>query len=130
MEISPEGSPSPSAGGSSIHSGKYSIPRPCESTGKTSLESKFSTNSKGVSQHSSENKKAMSKHATGEGGSNENALTTIAEIDNTETPEPIPSKLVQPNTTRSCELLTYSKPSLRSRTPLRPKYSSNVTITT
>lgn len=95
MEVSPEGSPSASAGGSSLNSGKSSIPRPCESTGKTSLDSKFSTKSKGASQESSENKKAVSKQATGEGGSNEHALAPIAEIDTAETPEPIPSKLVQ-----------------------------------
>jgi protein-serine/threonine kinase len=93
IDISPVGSPSASAGDSSSNSGKSSIPRPCESTGKTSLDSKFSTNSKAASQHSSDNKKAVSKQATGEGGSNENALTPIAEVETTETPEPIPSKL-------------------------------------
>lgn len=95
IEISPVGSPSASAGDSSSNSGKSSIPRPYESTGKTSLDSKFSTNSKGASQHSSENKKAVSKQVTGEGGSNENALTPIAEVEITETPEPIPSKPVR-----------------------------------
>jgi len=104
VETSPEGSPSTSAGGSSINSGNSSIPRPGESTGKTSLDSKFSTNSKGVSHHSSENKKAASKQATAEGGSNENVLAPIAEVESVEAPEPIPSKLLQ---AQIHHLLTY-----------------------
>jgi protein-serine/threonine kinase len=92
LEITPEGSPSTSAGESS--SGKSSVPRPAESTGKTSLDSKFSTKSKGQSHNSSENKKAVAKQITGEGGSNENPLTPIAEVENAETLEPpVPSKL-------------------------------------
>ncbi|TVY59181.1 Serine/threonine-protein kinase cbk1 [Lachnellula cervina] len=97
VEIFPEGpevSPSTSAGSSSVNSGKSSVPRPGESTGKTSLDSKFSTKSKGVSQHSSENKKATSKQTTPEGGSNENILTPIAEVETVEAPVPIPSKLL------------------------------------
>ncbi|TVY83433.1 Serine/threonine-protein kinase cbk1 [Lachnellula suecica] len=90
-EISPVGSPSTSTGDSSANSGKSSVPRPYESTGKTSLDSKFSTKSKGISQHSSENKKGIYKQATGEGGSNENALPPIAEIDIAEAPEPSPT---------------------------------------
>lgn len=86
------GSPSTSTADSSTNTGKSSIPRPAESTGKTSLDSKFSTKSKGVSQHSSENKKAMSKQAAGEQVSNENVLTPIAEV---ETAEPSPSKSPQ-----------------------------------
>jgi protein-serine/threonine kinase len=90
IEITPEGSPSTSAGESS--SGKSSAPRPGESTGKTSLDSKFSTKSKGISQHSSENKKIIARQMTGEGGSNENQLTTIAEVEICEEPEPVPSQ--------------------------------------
>jgi hypothetical protein len=47
-----------------------------------------------MSQHSSENKKALSKQATGEGGSNENNLAPIAEVDGMETPEPVPSESI------------------------------------
>lgn len=91
IEITTEPSP-PTSPGSSSNSGKSSIPRPGESTGKTSLDSKFSSKSKGVSQHSSENKKVVSKQATGEGGSNENTLAPIAEVECVETPEPVPSE--------------------------------------
>jgi protein-serine/threonine kinase len=82
----------PSSPESSTNSGKSSIPRPGESTEKTSLDSKFSSKSKGVSQHSSENKKVVSKFATGEGCSNENNLASIAEVECLETPEPVPSE--------------------------------------
>jgi protein-serine/threonine kinase len=83
---------SPTSAESTSNSGKSSIPRPGESTGKTSLDSKFSSKSKCVSQHSSENKKVLSKQATGERGSNENNLPPIAEVECVETPEPVPSK--------------------------------------
>jgi len=100
VEITQEPSP-PISPQSSSNSGKSSIPRPGESTGKTSLDSKFSSKSKGVSQHSSENKKATPKQATGEGGSNENNLAPIAEVDCLEAPEPVPSKHVYRTQTRS-----------------------------
>ncbi len=126
IEIIQDPSPSISPQSSS-NSGKSSIPRPGESTGKTSLDSKFSSNSKGVSQHSSENKKAISKQATGEGGSNENNLAPIAEVDCLETPEPVPSKV-------SCS--TASRPIsnrwqrwLLSKRQLQPRCSSNAIIT-
>jgi protein-serine/threonine kinase len=91
LEITREPSP-PTSPESSINSGKSLIPRPAESTEKTSLDSKLSSKSKGVSQHSSENKKVLSKLATGEGGSNEHNLAPIAEVDCVETPEPVPSE--------------------------------------
>jgi len=92
IELTPEASPSTSTE-SSRNSGKSSLPRPGESTGKTSLDSKFSSSkSKAVSQHSSENKKILSKQTTGEGGSNENPLTPIAEVEAPEAPEPVPSE--------------------------------------
>lgn len=93
LEITPEPTP-PTSPELSSNSGKSSIPRPGESTGKTSLDSKFSSKSKGVSQHSSENKKIVSKQATGEASSNENSLAPIAEVECPETPEPVPSKYV------------------------------------
>lgn len=63
-----------------------------ESTGKTSLDSKFSTNLKAVSQNSSEQKKLVEKKITDGGGSTEKLLTSIAEVD-LQDPEPMPSKL-------------------------------------
>ncbi|KAF8866386.1 kinase-like protein [Acephala macrosclerotiorum] len=87
-ELTPESSASTSAE-SSINSAKSSVPRP--STGKTSLDSKFSAKSKAASQHSSDNKKSIAKQATGEGGSNENVLTPIAEVEMAEAPEPVPT---------------------------------------
>jgi protein-serine/threonine kinase len=87
-----EGTPSTSAE-SSGNSGKSSVPRSGELTGKTSLfDSKYSQKSKIASQHSSENKKILSKQATPEGGSNENPLTPIAEVEVPEDPVPIPSE--------------------------------------
>jgi hypothetical protein len=85
-----EGTPSTSAESSS---GKSSVPRSGELTGKTSLfDSKYSQKSKIASQHSSENKKILSKQTTPEGGSNENPLTPIAEVDVPEDPVPTPSE--------------------------------------
>jgi protein-serine/threonine kinase len=72
--------------------GKSSTAPRVESTGKTSLDSKFSTNSKAVSQHSSEHKKLVEKKLADGGGSTENPLTSIAEVD-LQDPEPVPSKL-------------------------------------
>jgi protein-serine/threonine kinase len=96
LEITPEVSPSTSVESSSgKSSAKSSIPRPGDSTGKTSFHSKFSTKSKGGSQHSSENKKLpkASKQMMTESGTNENQLLTpIAEVESFEAPEPVPSK--------------------------------------
>lgn len=91
IELTPESSPSNSAESSS-NGGKSTIPR--QSTGKTSLDSKFSAKSKAASQHSSDNKKAAVKQVTGESGSNENVLTPIAEVDAVEAPEPVPSESI------------------------------------
>jgi hypothetical protein len=89
-EITPEGSPSISPSTSS--SGKSSVPRPYESTGKTSLDWKFSSASKAISQHSSENKKLVTKQGlAGDIGSNELPLTPIAEVESVEAPKPVPS---------------------------------------
>lgn len=90
IELTPEFSPSTSAESSS-NSGKSSVPRQ-QSTGKTSLDSKFSAKSKVASQHSSDNKKAAIKQAAAEGGSNENVLSPIAEVEAFEAPEPVPSE--------------------------------------
>ena len=62
-----------------------------ESTGKTSADSKFSIKSKPMSQHSSEHKKLAERRFADGGGSNENLLTSIAEVDLQDS-EPIPSK--------------------------------------
>jgi protein-serine/threonine kinase len=71
------------------------MPRPGDSTGKTSLDSKFSHISKVISQHSSD-KKLITKQMTGDGGSNENVLTPIAEIETPAilVPEPVPSEYI------------------------------------
>jgi protein-serine/threonine kinase len=84
IDINLDGSPSSTSHSSS---GKSSTAPRVESTGKTSLDSKISMKSKGLSQHSSENKKLQVEG----GGSHENALTPIAEVDMMD-PEPIPSK--------------------------------------
>jgi protein-serine/threonine kinase len=89
IELTPESSPSNSAESSSNGS-KSTVPR--QSTGKTSHDSKFSAKSKAASQHSSDHKKAVAKQTTAEGGSNENVLTPIAEVEAIEPPEPVPSK--------------------------------------
>ncbi|KAF4635487.1 hypothetical protein G7Y89_g2598 [Cudoniella acicularis] len=91
IELTPEASPPSTSGGSS--SGKSSAPRLGDSTGKTSVDSKSSSKSKVISasQHSSENKKVASKQPTCEGGSNENVLTTIAEIESPAAPDPVPT---------------------------------------
>lgn len=83
-----DGSPSTSLSST----GKSSTAPRVESTGKTSLDSKFSMISKAVSQHSSEHKKLAEKRLAEAGGSTENPLTSIAEVD-LQDPEPVPSKL-------------------------------------
>ncbi len=73
--MTPEGSPSTSATSST---NSAPVPRPGESTGKTSLDSKASTTkSKIGSQNSSENKKISTKGS----GSNESSLAPIAEVE-------------------------------------------------
>ncbi|KAH6709397.1 kinase-like protein [Leptodontidium sp. MPI-SDFR-AT-0119] len=90
MEITPEGSPSTSTE-SSRNSGKSSVPRPGDSTGKTSLDSKhFSSTSKKASQHSSENKKVITKQTTGDCCSNENPILAPI-VESQETPDPVPT---------------------------------------
>ena len=80
---------SPSTSLSSM--GKSSTAPRVESTGKTSLDSKFSIMSKPMSQHSSEHKKLADRRFAEGGGSNENLLASIAEVD-LQDPEPVPSK--------------------------------------
>ena len=122
LEITPENSPSTSTRESS--SGKSSVPRPGESTGKTSLDSKFSTKSKGQSHNSSENKKTVSKQTPGEGGSFESPLTPIAEVEHSEALEPpAPSKLLLEHVMLMPS--NFVQPLLQSRRLLRPKSSSN-----
>jgi protein-serine/threonine kinase len=87
--VAADGSPSTSLSST----GKSSTALRVESTGKTSLDSKFSMNSKGISQHSSEHKKLAEKKLAEHGGSTENPLTSIAEID-LQDPEPVPSELL------------------------------------
>ncbi|TGO56295.1 hypothetical protein BOTNAR_0226g00070 [Botryotinia narcissicola] len=85
--------PTPSSSAESAsNSGKSSGPDAKQSTQKTSLESKFSQKSVGVSHHSSENKKVMQKNMNqAEVSSAEGALASITEGDNTECPQPVPT---------------------------------------
>lgn len=101
LQNSPISSPSTSAGTSGSNSGKSSTPGVCQSTPKTSLDSKFSKGGPSASQHSSENKRIPSKQVTTEGGSNEKVLSSIAELENTDPPVLCPSKLTQIITIRS-----------------------------
>ncbi len=97
MEITPEGSPSTSLESGS-NSGKSSVPRPGDSTGKTSLDSKFSSSKhKIASQHSSENKKIVIKQGTGDVSSNETSALLAPIVESLETPEPVPSILDFPS---------------------------------
>lgn len=130
VELTPESTPSTSAE-SSRNSGKVSIPRQ-QSTGKTSLDSKFSAKSKAASQHSSDNKKekAATKQAAAEKGSNENALTPIAEVEALEAPVPVPVPVPSKSTSYlSCTLLISTKLLSRLNKPQLPRCSSSVTIT-
>lgn len=93
LEFMPDAPSSPSSAESTSNSGKSSGPDAKQSTQKTSLESKFSQKSAGISQHSSENKKAMPKTTNqAEGSSAEGLLTPITENDNFECPPVVPSK--------------------------------------
>jgi len=89
VEISPDGSPSNS--GNDLSSGKSTIPRLGNSTGVTSVDSKASSKSKAILQHTAENKKTPALHAT-DGGSNEMQLTSIAEVEQCEEQDPVPSE--------------------------------------
>ncbi|KAL2064994.1 hypothetical protein VTL71DRAFT_4134 [Oculimacula yallundae] len=90
VEITPEGSPSTSTE-SSGNSGKSSVPRPGDSTGKTSLDSKhFSSTSKKASQNSSENKRLVIKQAIVDACSSENSILAPI-VESQETPEPVPT---------------------------------------
>jgi hypothetical protein len=82
--------PSTSPSTTTTSSGKSSDPRPAQSTGKTSLDSKFSSKSVGATQRSSENKKAQAKVMPGDFGSSAE-LAPIAEVDMID-PEPVPSE--------------------------------------
>ncbi|KAG0650682.1 Serine threonine-kinase cbk1 [Hyphodiscus hymeniophilus] len=85
IEVIPEGSSPLSSGG---HDSSKSF-RPYESTGKTSLDSKFSSSkSNRVAQISLENKRAVAKQAMRGSGSHE--LASIAEVDMVD-PEPVPT---------------------------------------
>jgi hypothetical protein len=66
------------------NSGKWSVPRPAESSAKSSLDSKPSTKSKGVTQNSTENRKIVAKQTAAEGDTNEKLLTPIAEVESCE----------------------------------------------
>ncbi|EKD15529.1 serine/threonine-protein kinase cbk1 [Drepanopeziza brunnea f. sp. 'multigermtubi' MB_m1] len=91
-DVTPEGTPSTSTESRS-NSGKSSVPRPGESTSKTSLDSKLSSQKyKMISQHSSENKKVVIKQPTGDcGGSNEHPVLLAPIVESLETPEPAPT---------------------------------------
>lgn len=92
LEFMPDAPTPPSSAESASNSGKSSGPDAKQSTQKTSLESKFSQKSVGVSHHSSENKKMMSKNMNqAEVSSAEGVLASITEGDNVECPQPVPS---------------------------------------
>ncbi|RDW78061.1 protein kinase-like protein [Coleophoma crateriformis] len=88
--IQKESPPSSNGDSSTAKSSKSSAdPRPSQSTGKTSLESKLSVKSKPLSQQSSENRRHSPKEST----SPEGSLAPIAEVDTpitVRTPEPEP----------------------------------------
>ncbi|KAL3419052.1 Serine/threonine-protein kinase cbk1 [Phlyctema vagabunda] len=90
VEVKEESPPSSAGDSSNGKSSKSSgDPRPSQSTGKTSLESKVSTKSKVASPQSSENKKLIPE----DGESPEGSLAPIAEVDTPlpPTPEPEPT---------------------------------------
>ncbi|RAL66204.1 hypothetical protein DID88_005876 [Monilinia fructigena] len=92
LEFMPEATTPLSSAESTSNSGKSSGPDAKQSTQKTSLESKFSQKSAGISQHSSENKKAAPKTMIqAEGSSADGLLTPITESDNVECPQPVPT---------------------------------------
>jgi hypothetical protein len=88
IEITAEGSTPPSSGADSSSKSF----RPFESTGKTSLDSKFSSKSKStkaITQSSSENKKVVIQ---GDFGSYDLPLAPIAESESVDASLPVPSK--------------------------------------
>ncbi|ESZ92914.1 hypothetical protein SBOR_6687 [Sclerotinia borealis F-4128] len=92
LEFMPDAPISPSSAESTSNSGKSSGPDAQQSTQKTSLESKFSQKSAGISQHSSENKKVPPKTMNqAEGCSADGLLKPITENDNVECPQPVPT---------------------------------------
>ncbi|TGO51637.1 hypothetical protein BCON_0157g00180 [Botryotinia convoluta] len=92
LEFIPDAPTPPSSAESASNSGKSSGPDAKQSTQKTSLESKFSQKSVGVSHHSSENKKVMQKNMNqAEVSSAEGVLASITEGDNVECPQPVPT---------------------------------------
>ncbi|KAJ8071595.1 hypothetical protein OCU04_001918 [Sclerotinia nivalis] len=92
LEFMPDAPTPPSSAESTSNSGKSSGPDAKQSTQKTSLESKFSQKSAGISQHSSENKKAIPKALNqAEGSSADGVLASITETDNVECPQPVPT---------------------------------------
>lgn len=94
LDFMPEAPTPASSAESTSNSGKSSGPDAKQSTQKTSLESKFSQKSVGISQHSSENKKATPKVKTqAESNSADGVLTPITEGDNIECPQPVPSEV-------------------------------------
>ena len=93
LEFMPDAPTPPSSAESATNSGKSSGPDAKLSTQKTSLESKISQKSGGVSHHSSENKKIMQKNMNRvEVNSAEGILASITEGDSVECPQPVPSK--------------------------------------
>jgi protein-serine/threonine kinase len=86
-------SPSTSGGDSTSTGRKSSVPGPGLSTGKTSLDSKWSSKHNAVSNsaHSSENKKSVGKHTIAE-VVHENILSSIAEAETSAAETPSPSK--------------------------------------
>lgn len=99
MELTPEVSPSTSGETSGNSAGKQSAPARTNSTGMTSLDSKFSAGMKLLSGHSSntENKKALvAKQLLAEETTVNNSLTPISEgevvHDLVLAPVPVPSK--------------------------------------
>lgn len=93
IEIIPDVSPSTSGGDSNSTGRKSSAPGPGQSTGKTSLDSKWSPKCIGISHsaHSTENKKSSGK-TVGDLNTNENILTSIAETESYRAESPSPSK--------------------------------------
>jgi protein-serine/threonine kinase len=99
IEIVPGSSPSTSAGDSTSTGRKSSAPGLGQSTGKTSLDSKWSSKHNVVSNsaHSSENKKSGAKQAMAEAGIDENILCSIAEAESHAAEIPVPSKCPRPS---------------------------------
>jgi hypothetical protein len=90
IEVIPDGSTEPSTPSSGGNDSPKSF-RPAESTGKTSLDSKFSSQiSNRLAQSSSENKKTAGNQVVA-GGSSPTELAAIAEVEFIEA-APVPSE--------------------------------------